>query len=117
MKRNKAVALAAVCAGLSLLTACGSGASGGSGSSSGSGSSPSYNAGLTGVVNPSSKTGGTLNLALSGVPDSTDPGNTYYAYMWDFSRLYASPLLTYKDVPGTGGLQLVPDLEIGRAHV
>ncbi|HEX4724560.1 MAG TPA: ABC transporter substrate-binding protein [Pseudonocardiaceae bacterium] len=118
MKRNKAVALAAVCAGLSLLTACGSGSSGGSGGTSGSsGGAAAYNAGLASIVNPSTKTGGTLNMALSSVPDSTDPGNTYYAYMWDFSRLYARPLLSYKDVPGTAGLQLVPNLATGLGQV
>lgn len=120
MKRKKTVAFAAVCAGLSLLTACGSGSSGGSGGSSSSGASggaPAYNVGLQNIVNPSTKTGGTLNLALSSTPDSTDPGNMYYAYMWDFSRLYARPLLSYKDVPGTAGLQLVPNLATGMGQV
>jgi peptide/nickel transport system substrate-binding protein len=37
--------------------------------------------------------------------------------MWDFSRLYARPLLSYKDVPGTGGLQLVPNLATGMGQV
>jgi peptide/nickel transport system substrate-binding protein len=118
MKHKKAVAVAAVCAGLSLLTACGSGTSGGSGGSSGaSGSAPAYNVGLTGIVNPSTKTGGTIRMALTNTPDSTDPGNTYYALMWNFSRLYARPLLSYKDVPGDGGLQLVPNLATGVGQV
>ena len=119
MKRNKTVAFAAFCAGRSLLTACGSGSSGGSGGSGGtaSGGAPAYNAGLQNIVNPSTKTGGTLNFALSNTPDSTDPGNTYYAYMWDFSRLWARPLLSYKDVPGKDGLQLVPNLATGRGQV
>lgn len=118
MKRKKAVAFAAVCAGLSLLTACGSGSSGGSGSGgSATSGAPAYNAGLAGVVNPSAKTGGTIKMALSGTPDSTDPGNTYYAYMWDVSRLYARPLLSYKDAPGTAGLQLVPNLATGMGQV
>lgn len=119
MKRNKTVAFAAVCAGLSLLTACGSGSSGGSGGSGGTASSgaPAYNAGIQNIVNASTKTGGTLNFALSNTPDSTDPGNTYYAYMWDFSRLWARPLLSYKDVPGTAGLQLVPNLATGKGQV
>ncbi|HYS38843.1 MAG TPA: ABC transporter substrate-binding protein [Pseudonocardiaceae bacterium] len=117
MKRKNAVAFAAVCAGLSLLTACGSGSSGSSGGSSSSGGAPSYNAGNNSVVNPSTKAGGTLNYGLSGVPDSTDPGSTYYAYMWNFSRLYARPLLTFKSAPGTDGLKLIPGLATGMGKV
>jgi len=49
-----------------------------------------------------------MNYALSGVPDSTDPGSTYYAYMWNFSRLYAPPLLTFKPHPAHDGLKLIP---------
>jgi peptide/nickel transport system substrate-binding protein len=69
-----------------------------------------YNAAVNGVVNPSNQKGGTLTFGWSGAPDSTDPGNTYSASMWNFSRLYAMPLMTYKSCPGACGLQLVPDL-------
>jgi peptide/nickel transport system substrate-binding protein len=88
------------------LAACGGG---------GSGSSPSagYNAGLTKVVNPSGHKGGTLTFGDSGIPDSTDPGNTYYPFMWNLSRLYTMPLMTYKSCPGKCGLQVVPDLATG----
>ena len=41
------------------------------------------------------------------------PGNTYYAYMWNFTRLYVMPLMTYKSCPGSCGLQVVPDLATG----
>jgi peptide/nickel transport system substrate-binding protein len=116
MKRKNAMAFAAVCAGLSLLTACGSGSSSGSSGGSGSGAA-AYNAGISAVVDPSTTTGGTLNYALTNAPDSTDPGNTYYAYMWDFSRLYARPLLTFKSAPGTAGLQLEPALATGLGQV
>ena len=115
MKRKNTVAFIAACAGLSMLAACGSGA-GGSGSSSG-GSNASYNAAVTGIVNASNHKGGTLKLALTNTGDSTDPGNTYYAFNWDFSRLYARPLLTYKAAPGKAGLQLVPDLATGLGKV
>jgi peptide/nickel transport system substrate-binding protein len=117
MKRKNAMAFAVVCAGLSLLTACGSGSSGSSGGGSNTAGTASYNAGLTSVVNPSTKAGGTLNYALSNTPDSTDPGNTYYALMWDFSRLYARPLLTFKSVPGPDGLKLIPGLATGLGKV
>jgi peptide/nickel transport system substrate-binding protein len=109
MKRKNTAAFIAVCAGLSLLAACGSGSSGSSSGSSG----VAYNAAVTSVVNASSHQGGTLKLALTNTGDSTDPGNTYYAFNWDFSRVYARPLLTYKNAPGKAGLQLVPDLATG----
>jgi len=62
------------------------------------------------VVNPSAHTGGTLTFADGSTPDSFDPGNTYLAWIWNFSHLYATPLLTYKSCPGSCGLQLVPGL-------
>jgi peptide/nickel transport system substrate-binding protein len=90
------------------LAACGGGSSsgGGGGSSSGAG----FNAAVTKVVNPSNHKGGTLTFGFSSTPDSTDPGNTYYAFMWNFTRLYTMPLMTYKSCPGACGLQVVPDL-------
>src|SRR5215472_3824156 len=105
MKRKMTVAIAAVAAGLSVLSAC-SGGSSGSGASGGGGPTPSangYNAALTSVTNASTHKGGTLRFALTNTGDSTDPGNTYYAFNWDFSRLYARPLLTYNPVPGADG--------------
>jgi len=95
------------------IAACGGGSSSPS-SSSGSSSGAGFNAGVTKVVNPSSKkTSGTINFGLSSTPDSTDPGNTYYAFMWNFTRLYTMPLMTYKSCPGSCGLQVVPDLATG----
>ncbi len=95
------------------IAACGGGSSssgGGSGSSPAAGPS-GFNAAVTGVVNPSSKkSSGTLSFGLSSTPDSTDPGNTYYAFMWNLTRLYTMPLMTYKSCPGSCGLQVVPDL-------
>lgn len=123
MRRTKAFALAAAAAAAGMvLTACSSGsgsggsssASSSSSSSSGGGSSASgYGAALNGVVNASDKTGGTLTYQLSSTPDSMDPGNTYYGYMWDFSRLYASPLTTFTPKSGSSSLQVEPDLATG----
>jgi peptide/nickel transport system substrate-binding protein len=76
-----------------------------------------YDAALTAVVNPSDHSGGTLTLAAAGLPDSFDPGNTYQSWMWDFSRLYATPLITYRACPGSCGLQLVPGLATGLGQV
>ncbi|KOV61684.1 ABC transporter substrate-binding protein [Streptomyces sp. MMG1121] len=68
------------------------------------------NAATKGVVNASDKKGGTVTYEMSDVPDSFDPGNTYYAYMYNFSRLYARPLMTFAPGPGQQGNKLVPDL-------
>lgn len=107
--------LVAVGTGLCLLaTACGSG--GGAASSNGN-SASGYGAANTQVVNPSTNAGGTLTYGESDAPDSTDPGNTYYAYTWDFVRLYSRPLLGFKPAPGNEGLKVVPDLATGLGEV
>jgi peptide/nickel transport system substrate-binding protein len=101
------VAVALGCVGLAVLSACGQAASGGGDSN------VKQNEALTQVINPSSATGGVLKLAEAGSPDSTDPGNTYYAYTWNFERLYARTLLSYDPAPGAAGNKLVPDLATG----
>jgi len=110
MRRRKTIGLAAFGAVAALaLAACGG--SGGGGGGGGNSTKATFNAGVTHVVNPSNHKGGTLNFASSsGIPDSTDPGNTYYSQMWNLTRLYAMPLMTYKSCPGKCGLQVVPDL-------
>jgi peptide/nickel transport system substrate-binding protein len=114
MRRRSTLGLAALGAAAALaLAACG-GSSGSGGSSGGSSSgSAGYNAAVTSVVNPSTHKGGTLTFGDSSTPDSTDPGNTYYAFMWNLTRLYTMPLMTYKSCPGKCGLQVVPDLATG----
>jgi peptide/nickel transport system substrate-binding protein len=89
------------------IAACSSSSS--SGGSSPSGTTAVYNAGTAQVVNPSTTKGGTLTFDDSSTPDSFDPGNTYYAWVLNFDRLFAMPMFTYKSCPGTCGLQLVPD--------
>jgi hypothetical protein len=112
LKRRRTIWLAAF-GGLATLAlaACGGGSGGGTGTSS----SATFNAATTKVVNPSTHKGGTLSFGLSSTPDSTDPGNTYYAFMWNLSRLYTMPLMTYKSCPGKCGLQVVPDLATRRS--
>jgi peptide/nickel transport system substrate-binding protein len=111
MKRRSIIATTAVGAVAALLiSACSS-----SGSSSGSSTTPTtgavaFNAGISSVVNPSTQKGGTLIYDNSSTPDSFDPGNTYYAWVLNFDRLFAMPMFTYKSCPGSCGLQLVPDL-------
>ncbi|MFF8593275.1 ABC transporter substrate-binding protein [Streptomyces sp. NPDC015220] len=72
------------------------------------------NAATKGVVNASETKGGTVVYEMSDVPDSFDPGNTYYAYMYNLSRLWARPLMTFQPGPGTQGNTLVPDLAAGK---
>ncbi|MFI2237715.1 ABC transporter substrate-binding protein [Streptomyces chrestomyceticus] len=94
---------------IAALTSAGLLLSGCSGKSS-SGGSAEANAATKGIVNASDEKGGTLTYAMSDAPESYDPGNTYYAYVWNFSRLYARPLTTFKPGPGPKGNELVPDL-------
>jgi peptide/nickel transport system substrate-binding protein len=109
MNRHRTMVLAAAGAVVALVAAaCGS--SGGGGGGGGSSSSAGFNAGITKVVNPSSHKGGTITYDNSSAPDSTDAGNTYYAFNLNFTRLYATPLTTYKSCPGTCGEQVVPAL-------
>ena len=63
-----------------------------------------------GVHNPSDATGGTLRMANQGDWDSLDPADTYYAYSWNFARLYGRSLVMFKSAPGKDGATLVPDL-------
>ena len=125
-QHRRTVALVSATAALALaLAACSSSPSGkpksgaastGSGKNNGS-VSAAYNAANTGTVNVSSKTGGVVKYGLSSTPDSFDPGNTYYAFVWDASRLWARALTTFRPLPGKAGLQLVPDLatSLGKA--
>jgi peptide/nickel transport system substrate-binding protein len=111
MKRRRIIAATAVGAAAALLVSACSGSGGGSsGSSSNSTTTGAFNAGISGVVNPSTHKGGTLTFDNSSTPDSFDPGNTYYAWVLNFDRLFAMPMFTYKSCPGACGNALVPDL-------
>lgn len=74
------------------------------------GDSPGADAAVKGIVNKSDKKGGTLVLEESDIPDSFDPGNTYYGFVFNFSRLYARPLTTFPPKPGDESTKVVPDL-------
>ncbi len=126
--RRTTALVGAVAAAALALAACSSSGGGSaksgsktpSGGSSGGGTKsakPAYNAANTGIVNASTKTGGVVKYGLSSTPDSFDPGNTYYAFVWDASRLWARALTTFRPLPGKPGLQLVPDLatSLGKA--
>jgi peptide/nickel transport system substrate-binding protein len=115
--RTLAIAACAVLTGLTLAACASTSGSGSPNTGASPGGSGSYNAALTGVVNPSSAKGGTLTFADSAAPDSFDPGNTYFAWTWDFTRLYATPLVTYKSCPGSCGQQLAPGIATGLGKV
>ena len=112
MRRRRTLGLAAigVAAAITLAACSSSGGSSGSSSSGSSGSKPSYNSGLTSIVNPSTKKGGTLTYDWRSAPDSFDPGNTYYAADWDFARNYSETLMGFKNCPGACGRTLIPAL-------
>jgi peptide/nickel transport system substrate-binding protein len=116
--RTAAVAACVVLAGLTVAACASPSGTGSSNTADASGNATmSFGAGLNGVVNPSSAKGGTLTFAENSTPDSFDPGNTYYNWTWDFSRLYATPLVTYKSCPGSCGLQLAPGIATGLGRV
>jgi peptide/nickel transport system substrate-binding protein len=111
--RARGLAAVGVSAAL-LLAACGGGGGSGGNENPGAQSSQAgFNAGSTSVVNPSDKKGGTLKFANEGDWDTLDPGETYYAYSWNFARLYGRSLMMFKSAPGKEGNQLVPDLAEG----
>jgi len=108
--RVRSLAAVGVSAAL-VLAACGGGGGGQSNQGSGNQSAQAgFDAASTSVVNPSDKKGGTLKFANPGDWDSLDPGETYYAYSWNFARLYGRSLMMFKSAPGKEGIQLVPDL-------
>jgi peptide/nickel transport system substrate-binding protein len=106
-RRFTALALGAVAT--VALSACGGPSTTGTGSG-GSGGGAGQAADANGVHNPSDATGGTLRMANQGDWDSLDPADTYYAYSWNFARLYGRSLVMFKSAPGKDGATLVPDL-------
>ncbi|MCT7352918.1 ABC transporter substrate-binding protein [Streptomyces sp. 15-116A] len=107
MRRSALAAIAAIGSVSLMLSACSKADDNDNGDGK---KSAGANAATKGVVNASTAKGGTVTYEYSDVPDSFDPGNTYYAYMYNLSRLYARPLMTFKPGPGEAGNELVPDL-------
>ncbi|GAB3493454.1 ABC transporter substrate-binding protein [Nocardiopsis coralliicola] len=102
---------AAAAAALLALTACATGGE------DGGGAGAEFDQGSTEVVNASDEQGGTLRYAITANVESTDPGNSYYGYVWNFSRYYARTLYTYDTAPGEEGREVVPDLAEGEPEV
>src|SRR5512139_1556383 len=99
---NKIRALAATAIGVALST--GLAACGGGSSAEGGAAGAGFNAANDKVINVSDKKGGTFRLVDSDDADSIDPGNTYYAWVQNFSRLYGRALTTFKPAAGKESL-------------
>ncbi len=104
-----------------VVLALGASACGGSGDDGGKsgekGGKAAANAALTEIANKSDKKGGTVSYELSDTADSFDPGNTYYGWVQNFSRLYGRTLTMFKPAAGKAGLEVVPDMaeSLGKA--
>jgi peptide/nickel transport system substrate-binding protein len=109
--KTRVMVAASVAVALGLTTAaCGGGSDSDKKGSTSGGVKAQYNAALSGIVNPSTKKGGTLNLWTAQDADSWDPARGYYAFVWNLNRLYTRKLVDYAAAPGKDGLKLVPDL-------
>ena len=98
--RPRAIGMIAVlAAGAIALSGCTSGGS--SNTTSSSASNAAYGAAINGIVNPSTKTGGTLKLAAANDCDSWDPGRTYYGWCWNMQRLFTRSLVGFSKVNGS----------------
>jgi len=74
-----------------------------------SGTAAAFNAAYDKVINPSTKTGGTLNLLTASDCDSWDPQRTYYGWCWNMQRLFTRSLIGYQVLNGSK-FTLAPDL-------
>ncbi|WP_066945611.1 ABC transporter substrate-binding protein [Streptomyces lushanensis] len=118
MNSRKTAAAIAVTLAMALgASACGSSDKDSDGNKGGGGSSAKADAAMSGIVNTTDKKGGTVVFEHSSGPDSLDPGNTYYGWVQNFSRLYGRTLVTFKPAAGKEGLEVVPDLatSLGKA--
>lgn len=111
--RKTAAAIAAAVALALGASACSSSDSGDNSNSGSGGGTAKTDAGLTSIVNKTDKKGGTVTYEHSSGPDSLDPGNTYYGWVQNFSRLYGRSLVTFNPAPGKDSLKIVPDLATG----
>jgi peptide/nickel transport system substrate-binding protein len=118
-RRSKLIAgVGLITAAVSLMAACGSSGGGGNTSSQSrvtsaaggkQGTTAAYNAAFDKVVNPSTKTGGTLKLLSDSDCDSWDPARAYYGWCWNMQRIYTRSLMGYEIVNGTQ-YKPVPDM-------
>ncbi|HEV2783013.1 MAG TPA: ABC transporter substrate-binding protein [Actinophytocola sp.] len=114
MIRKRMTAAIAMGASVAMaLAACGGDGGGGTTNNNQGGggtTTAAFNAAIGNVFNPSDKKGGTIKFANPSDVDSTDPGETYYGYNWDFLRIYGRSLVMFKPGPGRQSDELIPDL-------
>ncbi|NGO79909.1 ABC transporter substrate-binding protein [Streptomyces sp. YC504] len=111
MKTKKVTAVIGTALALALTaSACGGSDDGDGDGKKNNGKKAVADAALEAVVNQSTERGGTVTFEHSDVPDSLDPGNTYYGWVQNFSRLYGRSLTSFKPAAGAEGLEIVPDL-------
>jgi peptide/nickel transport system substrate-binding protein len=110
MKRRSLVRYGTAAVAFALLAAGCGGSSGGSTSPKPKAVSNTFNAGVAGVRNASTKPGGTINLINNGDCDYWDPARTYYGFCWDMQRLFSRGLMAYAASPGAAGLNVVADI-------
>ncbi|NUP48114.1 MAG: ABC transporter substrate-binding protein [Catenulispora sp.] len=91
-------------------TTSGSGVAATTPSAENTGVKAEFNAATKGIVNASTKTGGTLNYVTADDFDSLDPNRTYYAYSINFQRYFSRTLMAFDAKPGIAGAKAVPDL-------
>jgi peptide/nickel transport system substrate-binding protein len=116
-KRVLAATGVALALGLTSAACGGGGDDNNSGGGAPSGGKAAFNGATTGVVNPSTTKGGTLELWGSQDVDSLDPVRGYYAFVWNLNRLYTRKLMDYASAPGKDGLKLVPDLAASEPEI
>lgn len=107
--KRKTLAMASVAvAGALLLAGCTSAGKSGSNNSSAA-ATTGFNAAVDKVINPSTKSGGTLKLLSTDDCDSWDPARTYYGWCLNMQRVFSRTLVNYSKVNGTKFV-LSPDL-------
>jgi len=107
--KRKTLAMASVAvAGALLLAGCTSAGKSGSNNSSAA-AATGFNAAVDKVINPSTKSGGTLKLLSTDDCDSWDPARTYYGWCLNMQRVFSRTLVNYSKVNGTKFV-LSPDL-------
>jgi len=116
-RKTRVLAAAGVAVTLGLTTAACGGGSKNDDSKGGTSGKSQFNAAITGVVNPSTAKGGTLNLWSAQDADSWDPARGYYAFVWNLNRLYTRKLVDYAAQVGKDGLKLVPDLATAEPEI
>jgi peptide/nickel transport system substrate-binding protein len=107
LRRSARLAAVAVVGAL-ILAACGGGDddTGGGGTSA---NAPAFNLSTTTIIQPSTKTGGTLRLAAIADADSWDPARAYLGWAWNMQRLYVRKLMDMTPNPKDAS-KVIPDL-------